>query len=127
MQNSISILIATISIGYQKNKKKIKVLNTSLNKKILNLFINEGFLWSYNIYNSKNIIIFLKKFIKNNSLLLRSFVFNKTSKYISKNILLKLVVRYPVSLFVISTKKGIYIDRLCLKLNLLGKLVCKIR
>jgi hypothetical protein len=42
MQNLISILVYTINAGNKKKKKKIKVLNTTLNKTILNLFIKLG-------------------------------------------------------------------------------------
>lgn len=42
VQNLISILVYTINAGNKRKKKKIKILNTTLNKTILNLFIKLG-------------------------------------------------------------------------------------
>ena len=48
----------------------------------------------------------------------KSFVFNKTNQNLQK-----LIHRYPLSIFSISSKEGFFTERSAIKLNLTGKLI----
>jgi len=127
MQNTINNLISIINLSYKKNKRKIKVLNSNLIKSFLMLLIKDGIIWGYYIYSNKYLVITLKKFTKYSlSLKFKIYMLNKNAHYISTKKLVHLVNKNTYSTFYLSTKEGFITNKEALKLNIGGKLICKV-
>lgn len=76
MLNNNSNFISNINIALNANLTTANVLNTNLNRKLLKLFYNEGFIYHYVIKN-KYIKVYLK--YKHNKTFFKLKLVSKTS------------------------------------------------
>jgi len=127
MKKLTSDLIAKLNFGYKNKKRQIKVQNSFVIKKLLNLFILEGVIISYNVYGKYIIISLRCTPAKNQNMFIYNYIKAKNAKFVSVLQLAKLSKKYPLSTFVLSTRNGFVTQTQALKHNTGGTLICQIR
>jgi len=117
----ISNLLSSINNGYISKKNKITQTNSNQTINLLNIFIQNGFIKTYQLKINNKIDILLK--YKNNKPVLDKI--KKISKP-SKRVYLKNKNLYinKTGIYILSTSKGILTDLQAKKLNIGGELIC---
>ena len=123
--DTLSNLLSSIKNGYLSNKYIIVQQKSKLNINVLNIFLKEGLIKSYQILpKNKKIKIYLKQ-NKYKILLINNIKkFSTPGKrlYIkNKDLYLK-----KKGLYILSTSKGIMTELEAKKLNIGGELICQI-
>jgi len=120
--SNLANLISGLRNGSLAKKAKIIQQYSKKNINILNILIKEGFIKNY-IIEEKKIIIFLK--YKNNKSIIKEIIYIKNKE---KNIYIKNKDLYKIKskFFLLSTTKGILTVMEAKKLNIGGKLLCRL-
>lgn len=119
--DTISNLISSINNGYNAKKNKITQINSNQNKNLLNIFIQNGLIKTYQIKINNKIDILLK-YKHNQPVFYKIKKISKPSKRIYiKN---KNLYRNKSGIFILSTSKGLLTDFQAKKLNIGGELIC---
>ena len=124
--DTLSNFFSKIKNGSLAKKYKITQYKSKQIINILNIFIKEGLIKSYQISKkNENIIYIYLKYNKNKSVIQQIIKISKPSKriYIKNKELFKIKKR---GIYILSTSYGIITDIQAKKLNLGGELICNI-
>jgi small subunit ribosomal protein S8 len=106
-------------------KKKISVKKSKKCIKVLSILEKEGFIENFSIYSSHEIIINLKYF-KNQPVIRSIKTVSRPGQRFYVNWLSLWKLKKSLSLFIISTPKGIITDKQARRLKIGGEILCSV-
>jgi len=124
MKYLVHAMITSLKNGNKGNFLNITVNNTKILSDILKILEQEGYIRAYKQENNKMKI--LLKYFKGSGLIQEFKSISKSSRRIYATVPTLIKQQTNQGCFIISTNKGIMVDKKAISLNLGGEVLCKI-
>jgi ribosomal protein S8 len=128
-KSNIGKLLYSINSGKQAHFKTVKIQSNRITMILLELFENIGIIRGFSFHEeSGSILVYLKYKKYDFNMFLNIKQISKSTKriYVSLIQLLKIKEKHGACIFILSTTKGILVDKDCIKFKLGGEVLIQV-